>query len=158
MEKEVKAKKQQLVLKNEKGHFLPGNCANPTGRGGTDSRLRLSMNLIKDNAIDLVKAGLDAALVKGDMKILRFFLDRLLPAKVFSEIQIGLGDLDFNAQVSKVLQAVDKSEIDSDKAATLISMLSQAAKIDEISGLRQECAFLRKEIIDLQTMLKTDTQ
>jgi hypothetical protein len=122
-------------LRNELGHFLPGQTGNPSGRRPNVEPVR---RLLEPHREDLVAKAIALALA-GDPTALRICFDRLAPVPKSETPAVyvpGLAEaVGLTAKGSAVIDAVAGGEISSDVGERLLAALANYAKIREVDEL-----------------------
>ena len=145
--KELPACKQQAgqVKRDSGGRWTAGQSGNPSGRPqGATSRL---LTLAREGALELWPQVM--ALARGgDMEALKAVLALGMPkGKPVAEVEplpSFPAEDSLTAQAKEVLRAAAAGELSTDTAGALVSMLGTAARIDEISQLREQVESLRR--------------
>jgi hypothetical protein len=133
---------QETPLRNERGHFLPGQTGNPSGRRPNVEPVRRLLELHRD---ELVAKAIALALA-GDSTALRICFDRLAPvpkSETPASYVSGLAEaIGLTAKASAVLDAVAGAEISPDVGERLLAALANYAKIVEVDDLARRIGAL----------------
>jgi hypothetical protein len=127
--------------------WQPGQSGNPEGRkkGSRNAATRLAEALIEGEAEELVKKAIEMA-KNGDGPILRAVMDRLVPARKDSPIELDLPAVetmaDAKAASSAILAAVAAGEITPGEAANVMGLLNTHRAIVETEELEARIAAL----------------
>ena len=145
MQKVACKKQTDQASRDAGGRFRPGTSGNPQGRPpGATSKL---LSMARDGALELWPSIMQAAR-DGDMEAVKLVLAAGMPkAKPVAETEPlpsfpAGGNLTEQAQ--EVLRAVAAGELSTDAAGALVSMLGTAARIDEVSQLREQVESLKR--------------
>ena len=135
----------EQAIRSPKGRFVKGHSGNPAGRPpGAANKL---LTLARDGALELWPSIMQAAR-DGNMEAVKLVLAAGMPkAKPVAETEPlpsfpAGGNLTEQAQ--EVLRAVAAGELSTDAAGALVSMLGTAARIDEVSQLREQVESLKR--------------
>ena len=125
--------------------FKPGQSGNPAGRPkGSYTQQLTALREAADKVLPLV---IEKALA-GDADMMRLILDRAVPkAKPASPAEaFTLPDGRLLEQVQAVLQQVADGQLSPTVATEVVSMISTAAKVEEIDHLRAELNSLKQTL------------
>ena len=133
--------------RDEKGRFAAGNVGRPSG--SKNRMTAIARALLLEEGAELVKKGIDLA-KGGDVQMLKFFLDRLLPKERL--IQLYLPALDFADDaidaMAAVTDAITNGQITTTEGAALTSMICSYSRTLEV-------AELSRRIDELEASLET---
>jgi hypothetical protein len=117
-----------------KGRFAAGNVGRPSG--SKNRTTAIARALLLEEGPELVKKGIDLA-KGGDVQLLKFFLDRLLPKERL--IQLDLPALDFADDaidaMAAVTDAITNGHITTSEGAALTSMICGYSRTLEVAEL-----------------------
>lgn len=133
------------VKRDSSGRWKRGQSGNPSGRPqGATSKL---LALAREGALELWPKIMELART-GDMEAVKMVLACGIPkSKPVAEIEplpTFPAEDSLTAQAKEVLRAAASGELSTDAAAALVAMLGTAARIDEISQLREQVEALRR--------------
>jgi hypothetical protein len=122
--------------RDEKGRFAAGNAGRPSG--SKNRTTAIARALLLEEGAELVTKGI--ALAKaGDVQMLKFFLDRLLPKERL--IQLDLPDLDFADDaidaMAAVSGAITNGQITTSEGTALAGMICGYSRVHEVAELSQ---------------------
>jgi len=110
-------KKQGEIQRSKNGKFMKGRSGNPKGRpaGSRHRATTLAESLLEGQSQELVNKCIEIAL-DGDTTALRLCLERLVPPKKTSSINIKMPKINCTSDLPKatsaIVQAVANGEID----------------------------------------------
>jgi len=120
--------------RDEMGRFATGNVGRPSG--SKNRTTAIARALLLEEGAELVKKGIDLA-KSGDVQMLKFFLDRLLPKERL--IQLDLPALDFADDaidaMAAVTDAITNGHITTSEGAALTSMICGYSRTLEVAEL-----------------------
>jgi hypothetical protein len=118
-------------IRDDKGRFGAGNPGRP--RGSKNRTTAIAQALLADEEIELVRKGIELAKA-GDVQMLKFLLDRILPKERL--IQIDIPRLYFADEaidgMAAISSAIADGRITPSEGAALSSMISGYARTIEI--------------------------
>jgi len=123
-----KTGEQQVVIRNERGQFVPGVSGNPAGRKeGSRNRATLALQALLDGEGErVVRKAVEMAL-QGNETALRLVLERLLPVAKDRPIRLDLPSLakasDVAEAVRRAVEAVATGEVTPAEAETVLKLL-----------------------------------
>jgi len=130
--------------------FKPGESGNPNGRpkGTPDRRTVLLREL--DNDLPALLTKLKENALGGDTAALKLLLDRLLPLRKSSHDAVELPELSdaktLTDKVNAVLVAVADAQLPPDVGAQLVGAIGTAARVEEISELKDRIESLERTL------------
>jgi hypothetical protein len=120
--------------RDKKGRFAAGNVGRPSG--SKNRTTVIARALLLEEGAELVAKGIDLAKA-GDVQMLKFFLDRLLPKERL--IQIELPSLDFADDaidpMAAVSDAITRGQITTTEGTALTGIICSYARTLEVAEL-----------------------
>jgi hypothetical protein len=117
--------------RDDKGRFGAGNSGRP--RGAKNRTTAIAQALLADEETELVRKAIELAKA-GDVQMLKFLLDRMLPKERL--IQIDIPRLDFADEaidgMGAISSAIAEGRITPSEGAALSSMIAGYARTIEI--------------------------
>ena len=117
--------------RDDRGRFGPGNSGRP--RGAKNRTTAIAQALLADEETELVRKGIELAKA-GDVQMLKFLLDRLLPKD--RSIKIDIPPLDFADEaidgMAAISSAIAEGQITPSEGAALSSMISGYSRTIEV--------------------------
>lgn len=138
-------KSTQHQVRDGAGRFLPGKSGNLSGRpkGSTCHALRMAREAAEEVALPVL---IEAA-KGGDMEackvLVSYGLPRQKPVHLPSPVELPETD-DFSELAKAVFRLLKEGRIGVDVAGELISMLGTAARVEEVSELREQVETLKR--------------
>jgi len=117
--------------RDDRGRFGPGNSGRP--RGAKNRTTAIAQALLADEETELVRKGIELAKA-GDVQMLKFLLDRLLPKDRL--IKIDIPRLDFADEaidgMAAISGAIAAGQITPSEGAALSNMISGYSRTIEV--------------------------
>lgn len=118
--------------------FKPGKSGNPNGRPKGSDYAKQFRELIGSESEELVKVAVDEA-KSGNTTALKLCIDRLYPQTKARDEPVDINELDIQTslveQGNQVLTSLVKKEISPSEACSVMSALTQKAKLIETEDL-----------------------
>ena len=129
--------------------FEPGQSGNPTGRPrGTRNATTLALEALLDGEAEALTAKAIELAKTFDMRALRLWLDRILPARKDRPVTFSIPPIksagDAAAVVSSVLSAVSTGEITPTDAAEIGKLIDSYVKAFETAELAERLERLER--------------
>ena len=137
--------------RNQAGQFIKGCSGNPSGRprGIRNKSAQLIEALLAGDAEAISVSVIDAA-KSGDMTAARLVLDRILPARKDSPINITLPPIrtatDVTTAMSSILSSVGSGELTPDEGQQLSKLLESYLKTLVSSNLEERLIAIEAKI------------
>lgn len=124
-----------------------GQSGNPGGRPGKGAKIRRALLDMSEPALKAILTGIE----KGDSSCLKIWADRCDPApkSVLPPVKFNCDTVDLTQAALSVIAAISKGEVSPEVGTSIISAISQAAKVAEIDELRRELEELQKAVEDM---------
>src|SRR5438128_2567051 len=120
--------------RDDKGRFGAGNPGRP--RGSKNRTTAIAQALLADEETELVRKAIDLAKA-GDVQMLKFLLDRLLPTERL--IKVDIPRLDFADEAIDAMAAISgaiaEGQITPSEGAALSSMISGYSRTLDVAEL-----------------------
>lgn len=132
------------------GRFKPGESGNKNGRplGTPDKRMTWVKELEGDVPAFIAK--LKEKALEGDLMALKLVLDRVLPQRKPSHEPVEIPELleakTLTEKVDAVLSCVARAQLPPDVGSQLINAIGVAARVEEISSLKDRLEALEQSI------------
>lgn len=136
---------QHQVSRDGRGRFLPGKSGNLFGRpkGSTCHALRMAREAAEEVALPVL---IEAA-KSGDMEackvLVSYGLPRQKPVHLPSPVELPETD-DLSELAKAVFRLLKEGRIGVDVAGEMIGMLGTAARVEEVSELREQVENLKR--------------
>jgi hypothetical protein len=132
MNEHLGKERPETADRDEKGRFAPGNPGRPVGSKNRTTAIALA--LLSDEEPELVRKGIELAKA-GDVQMLKFFLDRILPKE--RVIRMDLPTLDIADEAIDAMAAVSgaiaQGEITPSEGAALSSIISGYSRTIDVA-------------------------
>jgi hypothetical protein len=132
MDDDSRKERTNTDARDDKGRFGPGNPGRPVGSKNRTTAIALA--LLSDEEPELVRKGIESAKA-GDVQMLKFFLDRILPKE--RVIRMDLPTLDFADEAIDAMAAVSgaiaQGEITPSEGVALSSIISGYSRTIEVA-------------------------
>lgn len=117
------------IGRNTKGQFLPGNNANPKGRGGHTEAARKRNQLLRDNAPEVLEKLITEA-KNGTPWAMKIVIDKILPTpkSQFPEIELPPTEDPISA-ANDVINAALTGIISADHASVILDGIKRGLEI-----------------------------
>ena len=135
----------QQVARDAKGRFLKGTSGNPAGRqpGATCRALRLA----RDAAEEVALPALIEAARSGDLDackaLIAYGLPRQRPVSIPEPVDLP-EEGGLSGQMAALLRLVARGEVSATAAGEVAALISTAAKVDEVTELREQVESLKR--------------
>lgn len=134
-----------MTVRDEKGRFVPGHSGNPAGKPRKPNSVARAIRERLAEHVDEIVAALLEQVRAGDVTAIRTALERLAPALRPEALPAEMPDVEqqLRAGVSvrdvarHVLVAVATGDIDTKRAAEVLTALGHAANLAELEELRE---------------------
>ena len=142
---------EKRLKKQIKGRFQKGQSGNPMGRpeGGRNKATLLAQALLSGEAQALARKAVDLALA-GDVTCLKICLERLVPPRKDSPVNVELPKVEGVSDLSKVsgalLQAVATGELTPCEAQALAGVLDVHRRALETSVIEDRLSALEAKV------------
>ena len=143
-------KKQEKTSRSKGGRFKKGNSGNPKGRpaGSRHRASTLAESLIDGQSQELINKCIEMAL-EGDTVALRLCLERLLPPRKTSPINIKLprmnNAIDLPKVTGAIVQAVSEGMIDPTTGEIFSRVIERHIKAVEAADFEQRLQVLEEQ-------------
>ena len=133
--------------RDDRGRFGPGNSGRP--RGAKNRTTAIAQALLADEETELVRKGIELAKA-GDVQMLKFLLDRLLPKDRL--IKIDIPRLDFADEaidgMAAISRAIAEGQITPSEGAAVSNMISGYARAIEVWELSRRIEAIEASLKD----------
>lgn len=135
----------QQAARDAKGRFLKGTSGNPAGRqpGATCRALRLA----RDAAEEVALPALIEAARSGDLDacktLIAYGLPRQRPVSIPEPVDLP-EEGGLSGQMAALLRLVARGEVSATAAGEVGALISTAAKVDEVTELREQVESLKR--------------
>ena len=135
----------QQAARDVKGRFLKGASGNPAGRQpGSSSR---ALRLAQDAADEVALPPLIEAARSGDLDackaLIAYGLPRQRPVSLPEPSDLP-EEGDLSEQMNTLLRLVARGEVSTTAAGEVAALISTAAKVDEVTELREQVESLKR--------------
>ncbi len=133
------------------GRFAPGHRGVSPGRPiGTRGRSNVAMESLLDGEAEALTGRMIALALSGDVKALKFCLERLLPRMTSLPVNIDLPEVktlaDVQSALTTLIDATFKGEIETIQAKHIATLLDMKRRSFETVDLEERLTLIEKKV------------
>lgn len=133
------------VSRDDKGKFLKGSSGNPSGRptGASCRALKTARNAVESIALPMVITACENGSLEACKILLCYGLPCQRPVSIPEVVTVSESH-DLSIQIKQLLHSIYCGEISSTVASEIAGVISMAAKVEEVTVLREQVESLKR--------------